>query len=104
MPDGGPQASTSRQDPGRTTMWIFQGERARYASGLFESLDAGLVWAARHRLTGILAEYCFGGTYDLAVDDGRFRPSRPHHGSPEHVAGLSPGLRHVHLVDGRPDE
>ncbi|WP_425463477.1 DUF7710 domain-containing protein [Micromonospora palomenae] len=33
----------------------------------------------------------------------RFRPSKPHHGTPEHVAGFSSGLRHRHLTEGAPD-
>jgi hypothetical protein len=34
---------------------------------------------------------------------GRFQPTKPHHGTPEHVAGFSPALGHVHLTDGRLD-
>ena len=84
-------------------MWIFHGAGARHASGLFVTMDDGLAWAAEHRLTGMLSEYRIGGAYDVAVEEGRFRPSREHHGSAVHVAGFSPGLRHVHLVDGHPD-
>lgn len=94
--------TASEPHPVRTTMWIFHGDRARFASGLFASVDAGLAWVAKHKLTGILAEYRVGGTYDIAVEEGQFRPSRAHHGSPDHVAGFSPGLHHIHLVDGRP--
>jgi hypothetical protein len=49
-------------------MWIFYGDHAQYASGLFATVDAGLSWAGTHRLTGILTEYRIGGAYDLAVD------------------------------------
>jgi hypothetical protein len=63
-----------------------------------------MAWIARHELTGILTEYPVGdGCYDIAVRDGRFRPTRPHHGSPEHVAGFSPGwTAHVHVTRGTP--
>jgi hypothetical protein len=85
-------------------VWVFHGTAAQYASGVFNSEEAGLAWVARHRLTGILSEYPLGeGCFDVAVREGRFQPSKPHHGSPEHIAGFSPGLRHVHLVDGTPD-
>ena len=40
---------------------------------------------------------------DIAVNEGRFTPSKPHHGTANHVAAFSPGLRHIHLTDGRPD-
>ncbi|MEJ3747461.1 hypothetical protein WEI85_29760 [Actinomycetes bacterium KLBMP 9797] len=96
-------ALSDRHAGQRTTMWIFHGERARYASGLFATAEEGLAWAADNRLTGILAEYAVGGAYNVAMREGRFTPSRPHHGTPEHVAAFSPGLRHFHLIDGQPD-
>ncbi|MGW3788449.1 DUF7710 domain-containing protein [Micromonospora chokoriensis] len=38
-----------------------------------------------------LSEYSVGvGCYDQAVAASSFRPSRPHHGSPDHVAAFSP--------------
>ena len=85
----------------RATVWVFHGDRARYASGVFDTLDAGLAWAAEHQLTGILAEYANGGAYDVAVREGRFTPSKTHHGTADHVAAFGPGLRHFHLTDGR---
>lgn len=85
-------------------LWIFHGEKARFASGLFATAEDGLAWAAEHRVTGVLAEYAVGGAYDIAVREGRFTPSRPRHGTPGHVAAFSPGLRHFHLVDGHLDE
>jgi hypothetical protein len=90
-------------DSSRITVWIFQGERARHASGLFETVEDGLAWAAERGVTDILAGYTVGGAYDVAVREGRFSPARPHHGSEKHVAAFSPGLGHVYLVDGRPE-
>jgi hypothetical protein len=84
-------------------IWIFHGDHARWASGVFATSEAGLLWAAEHRVTGILAEYSIGGAYDVAVSEGRFTPTRPHHGTPNHVAGFSPGLQHFHLTDGHPN-
>ncbi|BEL04543.1 hypothetical protein Q0Z83_027340 [Actinoplanes sichuanensis] len=94
---------TGRQSRLRPTVWIFHGEQARYASAVFETDEAGLAWAAEHGVTGILAEYPYGGAYDAAVTEGRFTPSKPHHGTTNHVAAFSPGLRHIHLVNGRRD-
>lgn len=90
-------------DPRRRVVWLFHGDHARHASGVFDTLEDGLAWAAEYQVTGILAEYPHGGAYDLAVCEGRFTSSKPHHGTADHVAGFSPGLRHIHLTDGRPD-
>jgi len=95
--------SADQHRPLRPVVWIFHGSDARHASGVFETLDAGLAWAAEHEVSGILAEYPFGGAYDVAVSEGRFTPSKEHHGTADHVAAFSPGLRHIHLTDGRPD-
>lgn len=96
-------------DSPRQVAWIFHGEGARFASGAFVSEEQAMEWIGRHRLTGILTEYPLGvGAYDDAVERGLFRPSRDHHGTPEHVGQFSPGrTRHVHVFEGRegfPDE
>ena len=92
-----------QQSPLRSTVWIFHGDRARFASGVFDTLDAGLAWAAERQVTGILAEYADGGAYDVAVSEGRFTPSKAHHGTADHVAAFGPGLRHIHMTGGRRD-
>ncbi|MCW3841995.1 hypothetical protein ONA70_17995 [Micromonospora yasonensis] len=92
-----------QRSPIRSTVWIFHGDRARYASGVFDTLDTGLAWAAEHQVTGILAEYANGGAYNVAVSEGRFTPSKTHHGTADHVAAFGSGLRHIHLTDGRRD-
>ncbi|MCW3819217.1 hypothetical protein ONA91_32725 [Micromonospora sp. DR5-3] len=103
-PEGLRRRPTADQSsPLRSTVWIFHGDRARYASGVFDTLDAGLAWAAEHHVTGILAEYANGGAYDAAVSEGRFTPSKTHHGTADHVAAFGPGLRHIHLTEGRRD-
>ncbi|MEV7229532.1 hypothetical protein AB0M79_21275 [Polymorphospora sp. NPDC051019] len=76
---------------------------AQYACAVFTSQDAGLAWAAEHQVTGMLTEYTDGGAYDVAVSEGRFTSSEAHHGTAEHVAAFSPGLRHVRLAAGRRD-
>src|SRR5262245_52410183 len=94
------RVDNDRHDPagdGRR-VWIFHGDVARLASGVFADKASGLEWAARHNLTGILTEYEIGdGCYDLAARQGRFRNTKPHHGAPEHIAGFSPSLEHIHL-------
>lgn len=85
-------------------VWLFHGETARFASGVFADREAALEWVGQHHLTGVLTQYRVGGgSYDLAIEEGNFRPTKPHHGSPAHVAGFSPSGPHVHVRDGRPD-
>jgi hypothetical protein len=87
-----------------TTVWVFHGDAARFASGVFASREQGLAWVAQHQLTGILSQYPLGeGCYDWALTRDRFRPTKAHHGSPGHIAGFSPGLAHVHVADGTAD-
>lgn len=83
-------------------VWIFHGDGARFASGVFRSRDEGIAWIAKLRLTGLLTEYPLGvGAYDDAVARGLFRPSRDHHSTPVHIAQFSPGrTEHIHFVDG----
>lgn len=101
-PEGSRRRPTAdQQSPLRPTVWIFHGDQDRYASAVFETEEAGRAWAAEHRVTGILAEYPYGGAYDSAVSEGRRTSSKPHHGTANHVAAVTPGLRHIHLVDGR---
>ncbi len=80
-----------QRGPLGSAVWIFHGDHARYASGVFDTLDAGLAWAAEHQVTGILADYPHGGAFDVAVSESRFTPSKAHHGTAEHVAAFSPG-------------
>ena len=88
---------------GYKTVWIFHGDEARHAAGVFESKDQGLEWAERHGVSGILTKYPVGnGCYDIALEKG-FAPKRPHHGTAKHVGGFSSGWEHVHITNGNAD-
>jgi len=85
-------------------VWVFHGSHAKFASGVFDNERDAMEWIARHQLSGVVAEYAVGnGAYDLALAEGRFHPSKPHHGSPEHVASFGPGLGHRHVTAGKVD-
>jgi hypothetical protein len=85
-------------------VWVFHGEDARFASGVFKDRDTALQWVEQYQLTGVVTQYPLGiGCYDLAVAQGLFRPSKPHHGTPVHVAGFSPAGQHIHVRDGHPE-
>lgn len=91
--------------PNWPTVWIFHGADAEFAAGVFADKAEALAWIKRHQLTGVLTEYPVGdGCYDIALRDRHFIPTKPHHGSPAHVAGFSPSTTtHIHVQDGRPD-
>ncbi|WP_343300277.1 DUF7710 domain-containing protein [Cellulomonas sp. P4] len=84
---------------------VFHGEGAQVASAVFRTQAEGLVWAAKHSAPGILTEYPVGdGCYGIAVAQGSLTSTRPRHGSPEHVAGFSPGwTQHTHITAGTPE-
>ena len=87
-----------------TAVWVFHGTHAKFASGVFASELDAMRWVERHQLSGVVSQYVVGdGAYDLALAEGRFHPSKPHHGSPEHVANFSPGLAHTHVTSGQVD-
>ncbi|KRB75115.1 hypothetical protein ASE01_17300 [Nocardioides sp. Root190] len=87
-------------------VWVFHGDGARHASGVFVGKGEALAWIEQHGLTGLLTKYPVGvGAYDDAVALGRFKPSRDHHGTPQHVAAFSPGhTEHVHVANGHVDD
>ncbi|GIF02453.1 hypothetical protein Ari01nite_99170 [Paractinoplanes rishiriensis] len=87
-----------------SNVWVFHGEEARFASGVFKDRNTALLWVELHELTGVITEYPLGaGCYDFAVAEGLFHPSKPHHGTPAHVAEFSPSGHHIHVRDGHPE-
>jgi hypothetical protein len=85
-------------------VWVFNGAKARLASGVFSSRENAEAWIARHKLTGLLTEYPLDfGAYDWAVQHGLFRPKRPDQGTGEFIGAFTnPHLQHFHYEDGRP--
>lgn len=80
-------------------VWVFRGEEARLASGVFTDRDTALQWVGRHQLTGVITQYPLGvGCYDLALAEGSFYPSKSHR-----AAGFSPSGHHIHVLDGHPE-
>ncbi|TDC86112.1 hypothetical protein E1193_00085 [Micromonospora sp. KC606] len=92
-----PREQLAQQTP------ITQRHQLGLSSAVFDTPQAALAWAEQHRVTGILAEYSYGGAYDIAVSEGRLTPPKPHHGTADHVATFGPGFQHIQLTDGQPD-
>jgi hypothetical protein len=61
--------STQRQD----SVWVFHGEGARFASGVFTSKEKAAQWIEDRRLSGVLTAYPLDeGAYDWAIRNGFF--------------------------------
>jgi len=62
----------------RQKVWVFHGEGARFASGVFSSKELASAWIARHGLSGLLTVYPLDeGAYQWAVNSGNFVPKTP---------------------------
>jgi hypothetical protein len=89
-------------------VWVFTGERSSpsdttpmFPSGVFSSLHIAEEWIRRHALSGIVTLYRVDvGAYDWAVDNGYFKPSKPHHETSEFIGRFSGGDIHHHYEAG----
>jgi hypothetical protein len=86
-----------------STVWVFCGPKAAFPSGVFWSKDQAQAWIVANRLSGTLTEYPVGvGTYDWAVGEGLFRPSKPEHRQPAFIQTFSCAAQaHEHYEDGQ---
>lgn len=83
-------------------IWIFNGERANFPSGVFARLTDAESWIARHKLSGVLTSYPVGiGAYDYAVEKGLFTPKKEDQKTPMFIGKFScAGFEHYHYENG----
>jgi hypothetical protein len=84
-------------------VWVFNGARASFPSGIFTDLDRAERWIGEHGLTGTLTAYPLDtGVYEWAIAKGVFRPRKPQDASPEFIGRFtSASMEHHHYEDGR---
>ena len=84
------------------SMWIFNGDNSRFPSGVFSSIEQGVKFIKKYKLSGILTEYPVDiGCYDWEVKEGYFVPKKPEHFTSEFIGKFSPGYtRHFHFKEG----
>jgi hypothetical protein len=84
-------------------VWVFNGDKNHFPSGVFRSRDDAEAWIHRHKLVGTLTQYPVGvGVYEWAVESGRFTPKHDKHRSPEFIANFSNAAQeHHHYEPGR---
>lgn len=88
-------------------VWVFTGERSKtgtnatFPSGVFSNPQLAEAWIAKHRLSGVLTMYRLDvGAFDWAVENGTFKPVKPHHFNPEFIGRFAGGETHFHYEDG----
>jgi hypothetical protein len=83
-------------------MWVFNGEGARFPSGVFSSRENAEAWIAKHALTGVLTAYPVDqGVYDWAVEKGLFRPKATKNIDARFIGGFtSASQEHFHYYAG----
>lgn len=83
-------------------VWVFNGARASFPSGVFTSRELAEAWIQRHALTGTLTKYPLDtGMYEHSIATRSFTPRKPEHTTSEFIGKFSGGgLDHWHYENG----
>ena len=86
------------------SVWVFNGARSTFPSGVFVTRGMAEDWIRKHALTGTLTQYPLNiGMYEFTIAAGHFSPRKPHHTTSEFIGTFSGGgLNHFHYEDGLP--
>jgi hypothetical protein len=84
------------------SVWVFNGARSAFPSGIFSRKGAAEAWIAKYSLTGTLTCYPLDhGMYDYSIAAGSFSPKKPEHATPAFIEKFSGGgIDHFHYEDG----
>ncbi|MDT7517887.1 hypothetical protein RAE19_03885 [Rhodoferax sp. TBRC 17660] len=85
-----------------STVWIFNGHKAAFPSGVFAHREQATNWIAQHKLSGVLTEYPVDtGTLDWAITNQFFLPKKPEHSQAKFIQSFtSSRQRHEHYEEG----
>jgi hypothetical protein len=88
--------------PDPVSIWVFNGARSTFPSGVFTRHELAEEWIRMHALTGTLTQYPVDtGMYEYAIAARSFTPKKPEHATSEFVARFSGGgLDHWHYENG----
>lgn len=86
-----------------TSVWVFTGNGANFASAVFSTSAKAEEWILLHRLSGTLTEYPMDtGVYDWAITRGHFTPKKDYQREADFIASFSSASQeHIHFVDGQ---
>jgi hypothetical protein len=86
---------------GIPTVWVFNGARSNFPSGVFTTREVAETWISKHGLTGTLTRYPLDqGAFDWSVDHGYFKPKRDDQRTAEFIAQFAGGQEHYHYEGG----
>ncbi len=87
---------------GLSAVWVFNGTGGQFPSGVFSDLNKAEAWIAKHRLSGTATLYHLDvGAYDWSIENGFFKPKKPHHSEPDFIARFAGGQQHHHYENGQ---
>jgi hypothetical protein len=86
----------------RQFIWVFNGARAAFPSGVFTSQAHAEAWIQQHGLSGILTKYPLNiGVYDFAIEQEWFLAKTPEQQSSDFIARFSSAHQeHIHYEAG----
>ncbi|HEV3192434.1 MAG TPA: hypothetical protein VGY54_18110 [Polyangiaceae bacterium] len=83
-------------------VWIFLGERARFPSAVFRSLEKAEACIAENRFSGLLTWYPLDElSYDWATRTETFMPKKDHKKTREFRQEFVSSIHHYHYEDGK---
>jgi hypothetical protein len=83
-------------------VWVFNGTGGQFPAGVFSDLNKAEAWIAKHRLSGTATLYHINvGAYDWSIENGFFKPKKPHHSEPDFIGRFAGGQQHHHYENGQ---
>jgi hypothetical protein len=84
------------------TVWIFNGARSNFPSGVFSQRELAEAWIKKHLLTGTLTRYPVDiSAYDWAISKGFFTVSKDEQRDAAFIQKFSSASQeHYHYEDG----
>lgn len=87
-------------------VWVFNGHRNHYPSGVFTTREKAEEWINKHKLEGTLTAYPLDiSVYDWAIEKSYFKPKKPEHTEAYWIANFSHAAQeHYHFENEGDDE
>ena len=84
------------------TVWVFNGARSNFPSGVFTSRSSAESWIRKYALSGTLTRYPLDmSVYDWAVSRTFFEPKKDEQRTPEFIGRFSSASQeHYHFENG----
>ena len=94
---GGHQATSCEM----MKVWVFNGDKARFPSGVFSSIEKAESWIAVEKLSGTLTMYRVDvSAYQWSVENGEFKPKNDRQKQPSFIQNFTGGSEHYHYELG----